>query len=117
MAPSLAAVAAPPPPHQAKGDYFKEMEEAFRRRYEEMERELKNSLKREAKMREELLRTSERLRSVEEAEERLCFQLGELEAEALDQARAYQAQIMSLMDQLSHAQKLLQATNKNKARA
>nr|DAD35545.1 TPA_asm: hypothetical protein HUJ06_006185 [Nelumbo nucifera] len=96
MAPNLAVVVAPLPP-----------------RNEELERELKNSLKRKEKMREELLRTSERLRSMEEAEERLCSQLGELEAKALDQDHTYY--IMSLIDQLSHTQKLHQATNKNKA--
>ncbi|KAF8379857.1 hypothetical protein HHK36_029306 [Tetracentron sinense] len=54
-------------------------------------------------------RTSQRLRAVEEAEEMLCSQLGELEAEAVDQARAYHAQIKSLMHQLSQAQLLLQS--------
>ncbi|KAG8390479.1 hypothetical protein BUALT_Bualt01G0087700 [Buddleja alternifolia] len=76
-------------------------EEALRRRNEELERELKNSLEREDKMKEELMRTWRRLRVAEEAEERLCFQLGELEAEAVGQAREYRARVMELMDQLS----------------
>ncbi|XP_043718132.1 uncharacterized protein LOC122666087 [Telopea speciosissima] len=82
-------------------------EEALRERNEELERELKKSLEREGEMREELQRTSQRLKAIEEAEERLC----EIEAEALDQARAYHIQNRSLMDQLSQAHKLLQATN------
>ncbi|OMO97734.1 hypothetical protein COLO4_14402 [Corchorus olitorius] len=54
-------------------------------------------------MRKELQKTWERLRVAEEAEERLCTQLGELEAESVNQARAYNARIISLMDQLSKA--------------
>lgn len=64
---------------------------------------------REEKMKEELRRALERVRVAEEAEEMLCSQLGELEAESLYQARDFHAQISALMDQLSRAQKLLQA--------
>ncbi|KAF3489870.1 hypothetical protein F2Q69_00056382 [Brassica cretica] len=37
----------------------------------------------------------------EEAEERLCSQLAELEAESLDQARDYQSRIFFLVNELS----------------
>ncbi|KAL7230180.1 hypothetical protein ACSBR2_008658 [Camellia fascicularis] len=86
-------------------------EEVLRKRNEELERELKRSMEREEKMKQELQRTWERLRVAEEAEERLCSQLGELEAEAVDQARAYRSRILSLMDQLSAAQKLLSSSD------
>ncbi|XP_042491207.1 protein RESPONSE TO LOW SULFUR 3-like [Macadamia integrifolia] len=109
MAPSIAALAAPPANPSKKGETTVVVaEEELREKNEELERELKKSLEREEKMRKELQNTSQRLRVVEEAEERLCFQLGEFEVEALDQARAYHAQIRSLMDQLSQAHKLLQ---------
>ncbi|KAK4433216.1 protein RESPONSE TO LOW SULFUR 3 [Sesamum alatum] len=95
MAPSIAIPSAAP--GQGKG------EEALRRRNEELERELKKSLEREVRMREELMRAWERLRVAEEAEERLCCQLGELEAEAVAHAREYRARIVELMEQLSVA--------------
>ncbi|KAH6815402.1 response to low sulfur 2 [Perilla frutescens var. frutescens] len=82
-------------------------EEALQRRNEEFEREVKKSLEREERMKEELMRAWGRLRVAEEAEEQLCCQLGELEAEALNQAREYRARIMELMDHLSHAHSLL----------
>ena len=62
-------------------------------------------------MRTMLIKAWHRLRVMEEAEERLCSQLSELEAKAIDQACSYHAQIVSLMDQLSHAQQLLQAAS------
>ncbi|KAL7003712.1 hypothetical protein U1Q18_004860 [Sarracenia purpurea var. burkii] len=115
MAPSPTIAMAPPaqskshrrPPYPAEG----KEEEVLKKRNEELERELKRSLEREEKMKQELQRTSARLRVAEEAEERLCFQLGELEAEAVEQARAYRDRVFSLMDQLSAAQKLLQASS------
>ncbi|MBA0709198.1 hypothetical protein Golax_024251 [Gossypium laxum] len=58
-------------------------------------------------MRKELRKMWERLRVAEEAEERLCSQLGDLEAESVNQARAYNAHILSLMDQLSKGSNLL----------
>ncbi|XP_031107828.1 protein RESPONSE TO LOW SULFUR 3-like [Ipomoea triloba] len=82
-------------------------EEVLRKRNEELETELKRSLEREETMRREVQRTWERLMVAEEAEERLCSQMGELEAEAVEQARAYKARVTSLMDQLSAAQMLL----------
>lgn len=62
-------------------------------------------------MKAELQKARERLRVAEEAEERLCSQLGELEAEAVDQARTDHARILALMNQLSQAQRLLQASS------
>merc|ERR1711974_336156 len=84
-------------------------EEVLRRRNEELERELKISLEREEKMKNELQKTWQRLRVAEDAEERLCSQLGELEAEAVDQARAYRERLVSLMEQLSVAQKVIES--------
>ncbi|KAI3735497.1 hypothetical protein L6452_14996 [Arctium lappa] len=84
-------------------------EEVLRRRNEELERELKKSLEREEKMKMELRKTWERVRVAEEAEERLCSQLGELEAEAMDQAVAYRERFVTLMEQLTAAQKLIQS--------
>ncbi|CAN4085586.1 unnamed protein product [Withania somnifera] len=83
--------------------------EVLRRRNKELEKALKKSIEREEKMREELNKTWERLRVAEEAEERLCSQLGEFEAEAVDQAREYRTRVINLMDQLSLAQKLLES--------
>ncbi|KAL3754304.1 hypothetical protein ACJRO7_001526 [Eucalyptus globulus] len=86
-------------------------QEKLRRRNEELERELRESRAREEAAREELRRTAERLRVAEEGEERLCTQLGELEAEAVLQARAYHARILSLADQLAQARKTLQVAS------
>ncbi|XP_030512754.1 protein RESPONSE TO LOW SULFUR 3-like [Rhodamnia argentea] len=95
MAPGAAAAAAP--------------EKVLMMRNEELERELRESREREEKARDELRRTAERLRVAEEGEERLCSQLGELEAEAVVQAREYRARVVLLMEQLSQARRLLQA--------
>ncbi|KAG9158065.1 hypothetical protein Leryth_000229 [Lithospermum erythrorhizon] len=83
-------------------------EDMLRQRNEELERELKQSHEREEKVRQELEIALERLRVAEDAEERLCSQLGDLEAEAVDQAHTYRVHIVSLMHQLAAAQKLLQ---------
>ncbi|KAL0287878.1 UNVERIFIED_CONTAM: protein RESPONSE TO LOW SULFUR 3 [Sesamum radiatum] len=68
------------------------------------EKELKRSLEREER-KGKLERVWKRLMVAEEAEERLCNQLGELEAEAVDHAREYRAHITVLMEQLSVAHK------------
>ncbi|KAI4378220.1 hypothetical protein MLD38_015729 [Melastoma candidum] len=81
----------------------------LRKRNEELERELRRSLEREERMRAEVDRVWARLRIAEEAEERLCSQLGELEAEAVKQARSYRARIVGLMEQLAEAQLLLRS--------
>ncbi|KAH6809742.1 hypothetical protein C2S51_027525 [Perilla frutescens var. frutescens] len=100
MAPTI-AVASP-------GQRRAAAEETLKRRNEELEKELRSSLEREERVKEELQRTWERLQLAEEAEERLCSQLGELEAEAVDHVREYRAQITLLMEKLSLAHKLLQ---------
>ncbi|KAK4489815.1 hypothetical protein RD792_000459 [Penstemon davidsonii] len=79
----------------------------LQRRNKELERELRNSLDREERMKDDLIKLWGRLRVAEEAEERLCFQLGELEAEAVDQAREYRARVVKLMEQLNDAQRIL----------
>ena len=89
--------------------------EVLRRRNDELERELRRSLEREEKMKMELKRTLERLRVAEDAEERLCSQLGELEAEAVDQARAYRERLVTLMEQLSIAQKIIESASIQRA--
>lgn len=104
MAPTLTVRRRESPPGAAAAE-----EEELRRRNEELESELRSSRDREEKMRRELERIWERLRVAEEAEERLSSQLGELEAEAVDQARAYRARVTALMDQLSAANKLIQS--------
>ncbi|KAL0452347.1 UNVERIFIED_CONTAM: protein RESPONSE TO LOW SULFUR 3 [Sesamum latifolium] len=98
MAPSVAISAA-------------EREAVLRRRNEELERELKESLEREDRMKEELRSVWGRVRVAEEAEERLCWQLGELEAEAVNEAREYRARVMELMEQLSDAHRLLRESS------
>ncbi|KAG6650369.1 hypothetical protein CIPAW_06G038100 [Carya illinoinensis] len=70
-------------------------------REEQMRKELQKSQEREEQMRKELQKAWERIRVAEEAEEMLCSQLGELEAESVHQAREYNARLLSLVDQLS----------------
>ncbi|CAN1251301.1 Protein RESPONSE TO LOW SULFUR 2 [Linum perenne] len=79
----------------------------LRRRNEELERALKESREREELMMKELELAWRRMRVAEDAEERLCSQLGELEAETVNQAREYHSRIMSLMEQLQQAHGLL----------
>ncbi|CAI9774222.1 unnamed protein product [Fraxinus pennsylvanica] len=113
MAPAIAiSPAQTKPQHRSELPALAELE-VLHKRNEELEKELKRSLEREENMKQELQRTWERLRVAEEAEERLCSQLGEFEAEAVDQARSYRARLMSLMEQLSAAQKLLQQATIN----
>nr|XP_010919447.1 protein RESPONSE TO LOW SULFUR 3 [Elaeis guineensis] len=83
-----------------------EMEE-LRRKNSELEREAAEAREREEETLRELERTRERLRAVEEAEERLSVELGELEAEAVAQARAYHLRIKALSDQLGIAHDIL----------
>ncbi|XP_061356665.1 protein RESPONSE TO LOW SULFUR 3-like [Gastrolobium bilobum] len=106
MAPTMMAVIGIGGKHENKKTAAPESE--LKRRNEALEKELRESKEREEQMRRDLQSTWERLRVAEEAEERLCSQLGELEAEAVYQARDYHSRIVSLMDQLSHAQTLLQ---------
>jgi len=81
--------------------------EELRRRNEELEREVSKRKEREERMKKELDQTRARLRMVEEAEERLSSEFGELEAEAVAQARAYHLRIKYLSDQLVLARRIL----------
>ncbi|XP_019090266.1 PREDICTED: uncharacterized protein LOC109128435 [Camelina sativa] len=79
------------------GNYVKmavsEVEE-LRRKNGEMEKEVEE-------MKKEMLQLWRRTQVAEEAEEHLCSQLAELEAESLDQARDYHSRIILLMNELS----------------
>ncbi|XP_066317687.1 protein RESPONSE TO LOW SULFUR 3-like [Miscanthus floridulus] len=70
--------------------------ELLRRRNAELEREV-------AALRLELGAARRRAETAEEAEERLCEQLGDAEVEALELARAYQAQVQALAAELAAA--------------
>ncbi|KAJ4805695.1 hypothetical protein LUZ62_018261 [Rhynchospora pubera] len=74
--------------------------ESLRKRNTELEREAKEGRKREDLLRQELVQVNARLRVLEEAEERLSVEIGELEAHALHEARAYELRIQQLLDQL-----------------
>lgn len=76
------------------------------KRNEELGREVSKGKEREERMKEELKRTRARLNMVEEAEERLCYELGDLEAEAFAHARDYQLRIKYLTDQLALDRKI-----------
>ncbi|XP_059302603.1 protein RESPONSE TO LOW SULFUR 2-like [Lycium ferocissimum] len=107
----MASTIALPFSTQSKPHHHLPESNVLRKRNEELEKELKKSVEREEKMKEELQKTWKRLKVAEEAEERLCSQLGELEAEGVGQARAYRARLINLMEQLSQAQKLLQSNS------
>lgn len=68
--------------------------EELRRKNGEMEKAVED-------MRKEMIQLWRRTQVAEEAEERLCSQLAELEAESLDQARDYHSRIIFLMNELS----------------
>lgn len=70
--------------------------ELLRRRNAELEREVEA-------LRLELGAARRRAETAEEAEERLCVQLGDTEVEALELARAYQAQVQALAAELAAA--------------
>jgi len=88
----------------------------LRRKNEELESKLREREDREEKLRKELERTRERLRLVEEAEEMLCSQLGDFEAEAVTQARAFHRRIKDLTEQLNEAQRIIGSISEVKAR-
>ncbi|KAL8253226.1 hypothetical protein R6Q59_036920 [Mikania micrantha] len=48
-------------------------------------------------------------RGIEDAEEQLCSQLGELEAETVEQANQYRAHLLALMEQLETAHKFIES--------
>ncbi|KAM3239545.1 hypothetical protein ACQJBY_053293 [Aegilops geniculata] len=68
----------------------------LRRQNAELEREV-------ALLRAELEAARLRTEAAEEAEERLCAQLGEAECEALELARAYQGRVQELARELAAA--------------
>ncbi|CAN8252206.1 unnamed protein product [Cochlearia groenlandica] len=68
--------------------------EELRRKNGEMEKTVEE-------MKKEMFRLWRRTEVAEEAEERLCSQLAELEAESLDQARDYHSRIIFLVNELS----------------
>jgi len=73
--------------------------------------QLEESRRQQAEMWAELEETRVRLLTVREAEERLCSQLGEFEAESVEQARAYNQEIISLTQRLKQAERLLCEAN------
>ena len=80
----------------AAGGSLVDEAELLRRRNAELEREV-------AALRLELVAARRRAETAEEAEERLCVQLGDAEVEALELARAYQAQVQALAVELAAA--------------
>ncbi|XP_062200844.1 protein RESPONSE TO LOW SULFUR 3-like [Phragmites australis] len=87
----------------------KEAEEMARRNAE-LEREVAEATAREDRLRRELEAALARLAVAEEAEERLCVDLGELEAEALAQAVEYQEHVRALSERLAFADGVLRAS-------
>jgi predicted RNase H-like nuclease (RuvC/YqgF family) len=78
--------------------------ELLRRRNAELEREV-------AALRAELDAARRRAETAEEAEERLCVQLGEAEVEAVELARAYQAHVEELVRELAVARGVAAGTS------
>ncbi|CAO2044424.1 unnamed protein product [Urochloa humidicola] len=70
--------------------------ELLRRRNAELEREV-------AALRAEVAAARRRAETAEEAEERLCVQLGDAEVEAVEIARAYQSRVEELARELAAA--------------
>ncbi|XP_020081170.1 protein RESPONSE TO LOW SULFUR 2-like [Ananas comosus] len=83
---------------------------ALRRRNEELEREV-------GEARAEVERARARARVAEEAEERLCAELGEIEAEGAAAAREYRAHLRALADELALARALLSSSSSAAAAA
>ncbi|CAL9064073.1 protein RESPONSE TO LOW SULFUR 4-like [Musa acuminata AAA Group] len=81
--------------------------EELKRRNSKLEQEVRERRAREEEARAELEQTRARLRVAEEAEESLCAQLGELEAEAVAHARACYLRIKELSDQLELARRAI----------
>ena len=81
--------------------------EEMRRRNAELERAVAEAAAREERLRRELEAALARLAVAEEAEERLCVQLGELEAEAVTQAIEYQEHVRALSERLAFADAVL----------
>lgn len=84
----------------------KEAEEVMRRNAE-LEAAAAEAAAREERLRRELEAALAALAVAEEAEERLCVQLGELEAEAMAQAVEYQQRVRELSDRLAFVDGIL----------
>ena len=102
MAPSVPTGAATP--SRGKGSAAAEEAELLRRRNAELEREV-------AALRAELGAARRRAETAEEAEERLCVQLGEAEVEAVEIARAYQGRVEELARELAAARRAAAASS------
>ncbi|AQK64667.1 uncharacterized protein LOC100274353 [Zea mays] len=88
----------------------RDAEEGMRRRNAELERAVAEAAAREERLRRELETALARLAVAEEAEERLCVQLGELEAEAMEQAVEYQERVRALSDRLAFVDGVLRSS-------
>jgi len=84
--------------------------EEMKRRNAELERAVAEAAAREERLRRELEAALARLAVAEEAEERLCVQLGELEAEAVEQAIEYQERVRALSERLAFADGVLRSS-------
>ncbi|KAJ3692631.1 hypothetical protein LUZ60_011726 [Juncus effusus] len=91
---------------------YSEVEE-LKRKNGELEREVRERREREGGLMADLKRMRERARLAEEAEERLCVQLGELEAEAVEQVLAYRKHIKVLADQLELVKRVMLRSDSN----
>ncbi|GJM91198.1 hypothetical protein PR202_ga07551 [Eleusine coracana subsp. coracana] len=91
--------------------------EEIRRRNAELERAVAEAAAREERLRRELEAALARLTVAEEAEERLCVQLGELEAEAVMQAVEYQEHVRALSERLAFADGVLGSSGRRSVAA
>ncbi|GLJ07147.1 hypothetical protein SUGI_0059660 [Cryptomeria japonica] len=87
--------------------------EALRSENLKLQRIVEESQRYKAELMADLEKVRMRLLMTEEAEEHLCSQLGELEAESVLQARDYNHQINSLKQQLAQMQDLLARFQRN----
>lgn len=84
--------------------------ERLRKRNKELQNAIREGKEMEVLLRQQLMQAAERLRIAEEAEERLSVEMGELEVDSLEHARAYESHIEQLLDQLALAQKIMAAS-------
>ncbi|KAF0928809.1 hypothetical protein E2562_010678 [Oryza meyeriana var. granulata] len=87
----------------------RETEEVVRRNAE-LEKAAAEAAAREERLRRELEAALSRLAVAEEAEERLCVQLGELEAEAVAEAVEYQQRVRELSERLAFMDRVLRSS-------
>uniref|UniRef100_A0ACD5TIU7 Uncharacterized protein n=1 Tax=Avena sativa TaxID=4498 RepID=A0ACD5TIU7_AVESA len=76
----------------------------------ELARAIAEAEAREERLRRELEAALARVAVAEEAEERLCVQLGELEAEAMEQALEYQQRVRALSERLAFMDGVLRSS-------